>query len=193
MRSKQHLNYRYKWFNGCQAVSDVHQKRHTGQSSGCCCWTFRRLKAKTDPGEELNCTLYESKTPFTSIHLSYQRTQHCPAGVLIPSAPVMQWLMRARSSISALPGSDFFLLRLSPAQLACMSLCTEKAWSNLSCECVLAESRGGLDTLEWSGCLIRAEARMKEEYWNILFICFSDSIFFFLFREVLDVLTPLDL
>lgn len=62
------------------------QKWNTGQSSGCCCCccccnNIWGLEAKTDPGEELNCTLHESKTPFTGIHSSYQRIQHCPAGV----------------------------------------------------------------------------------------------------------------
>lgn len=97
----------------------------------------------------------------------------------------MQRLVHTRSNISALPGSHLFLLRLSPAQLACMSLCTEKARSNLSCECVLAESRGGLDTLEQSGCVIwrgrqgrkvRKKKDRREKNWRILLLCVS---FFF--------------
>lgn len=92
--------------------------------------------------------------------------------------------MHAHSNISALPGRDFFLLRLSPAQLACMNLCAEKVQSNLSCECLLAESRGGLDTSERSGCVIRAEARKEEKYRSVtaslcLFI-FSFSVMFWM-------------
>lgn len=82
----------------------------------------------------------------------------------------MRWLAHAGSNISALPGSDFFLLRLSPAQLACMSPCTEKARSNLSCECVLAESQGGLDTSGRSGCMIRERKKNSEAFFSFCFL-----------------------
>lgn len=170
MRSKQHLNYKYKCFNGCRAVSDVRQKWNTGQSWGCCWNNFWGLKAKTDRrGVKLHPVWKQDSLYWYPLELSEDTALLCRG--LIPSAPVMQWPVHACSNISALPGSDFFLLRLSPAQLACMSLRTEKARSNLSCECVFAESRGGLDTSERSGCEITAEARKEQKYWSILLVC----------------------
>lgn len=170
MRSKQHLNYKYKCFNGCRAVSDVRQKWNTGQSWGCCWNNFWGLKAKTDrKGVKLHPVWKQDSLYWYPLELSEDTALLCWG--LIPSAPVMQWPVHACFNISALPGSDFFLLRLSPAQLACMSLRTEKARSNLSCECVFAESRGGLDTSERSGCEITAEARKEQKYWSILLVC----------------------
>lgn len=65
-------------------MSDVHQKWNAGQSSGCRRrrWNnFRGMKAKTDPGEELTAPRMKARLPFSGIHSSYQRIQHCPAGV----------------------------------------------------------------------------------------------------------------
>lgn len=190
MRSKQHLNYKYKCFNGCRAVSDVRQKWNTGQSWGCCWNNFWGLKAKTDRrGVKLHPVWKQDSLYWYPLELSEDTALLCRG--LIPSAPVMQWPVHACSNISALPGSDFFLLRLSPAQLACMSLRTEKARSNLSCECVFTESRGGLDTSERSGCEITAEARKEQKYWSILLVCVY--FFFSLFCDVLGGLSSLDL
>lgn len=164
MWSKQHLHYKYKCFNGCQAVSDVDQNWNTGQNSGCCCW--KNFWAKTDPGEELNCSLYESKTPLTGIHSSYRRIQHCPAGVSFQAH-------QSCSGSCTLPSISL----LSQAQTSFFSDCVLHNW--LVGVCVLRRP-GPISAVNVSsqraGEVWTPQATKKEKYLSILLVCFFSPL-----------------